>query len=60
MGKVQKTIKIVKHFIKISYGGKKEHNTRLKAKWDDCCAQKKIGRLGLINLEDELSNGIHF
>jgi hypothetical protein len=40
--------------------GKKEHNTRLKAKWDDCCAQKKIGRLGLINLEDELSNGIHF
>jgi hypothetical protein len=33
--------------------GKKEHNTRLKAKWDDCCAQKKVGRLSLIDLEDE-------
>jgi hypothetical protein len=53
MGKVPKTIKIVKHFSRKILWGKKEHNTRLKAKWDDCCAQKKVGKLGLIDLEDE-------
>jgi len=32
MGKVPKTMKIVKHFFKKILWGKKEHNTRLKAK----------------------------